>query len=153
MSLQESIKVIVGYNNRMLYEGLDCGIRSKTDDIEFVYGIRNSDKFVNLVADLKLNFNYIIIELELVDDPAISYIQMIRSRFREVPLLILGNLTLSGKLNRLIETGISGFVLKQCNLQDLIYGLRNIRGGSNFFCGAVTRMLMEEIKLKDSNVA
>ena len=114
MSLQESIKVIVGYNNRMLYEGLDCGIRSKTDDIEFVYGIRNSDKFVNLVADLKLNFNYIIIELELVDDPAISYIQMIRSRFREVPLLILGNVTLSGKLNRLIETGISGFVLKQC---------------------------------------
>lgn len=104
---------------------------------EAVDGKDALDKIANLDLDLVLTD----ISMPVIDGHELC--QKLKADYPELKIMALSMINESHQIKRMIETGIDGYVLKNCDKEELKAGILQVMEGENYFSPNVVHKIME----------
>lgn len=149
----DKLRVILADDHQMMREGLRLLVNSQ-DDMEVVGEAENGHAAV--VLSQKLQPNVVVMDISMPEMNGLKATQHLRRMCPNIKMLTLTRHTDDGYLQQLLQSGSSGYVLKQSASEELIRAIRLIAGGHNYLDPAVTEELIGNIfaarQLKGSSV-
>ncbi|HZY79343.1 MAG TPA: response regulator transcription factor [Cyclobacteriaceae bacterium] len=100
------------------------------------------------IDDLNLRLKYPLPDLFIIDYNSIREFNSdnlitIRQQFETLPIIAITSNRDKKTILKLLESGIHGFLFKDCNEQELIRCVEALLRGKRFFCNEVFDILME----------
>lgn len=141
LEMISKIKIFIAYTEKLIYEGLHSLIDTRKE-----YSIVGSDvNGENIIHSLKkVKFDILIIELGFPNKCNLKYVSRIKLSFPEIKILMITSYFKQGIVNKFIDLGIDGYILKKCTSDDLFSSLEKIIDDENYFCSAITQLLLKE---------
>jgi len=143
------IRVVLADDHNIVREGLRLLLET-ADDIEVVGEVENGRLAVEMVK--KLHPDVVVMDLVM---PTLNGMEAARQIAKEAPetkVLILSSYADDDKVQKLVEEGASGYLIKQTASKDLLTGIRETKKGNAFFSPAIARRLMEKMRETFANV-
>lgn len=145
MSLPRT-QIIIGYNNKLISESL-CSLILHKPFYQVNALIPNGPE---LIKQLKYKTaDYILIEEDTPNFTTIEYLQEIREEYPLKKIILIATTCGNGYTSRLMDSGLSAFLLKSCTKEDFYIALAKIGEGKKFFCSIITQLLLKEYKEKE----
>lgn len=142
MPVPEKIKVFLADNNFIVKEGFKAIING-TQDLEFAGEANNSAEMFNTIGSAPPNL--LIIDFGSTDFRVEDIEQMV-SKFPDTKVLAITTYVSQGSMLKAIEAGITGYILKDCDRDEVVEAIYATANGENFFCGKIISSLMNEDK-------
>lgn len=124
------IKVYIVEDHTMVIEGLRVLLQQETD-IEIVGSAGTAadclDYFSRHTADV------LLMDINLPDMNGVELCRLIKERYKQVMILGLSTFSQGIYMNKLMENGASGYLLKNISRQELVDGIRAASSGSVYF--------------------
>lgn len=140
MSFQ-GIDIFIGYDDKLVYEGFSALISTR-DSYNVIGGAANGTE---VLKRLKFKIpEIIIIEVSVPNSKAIDYLNEIHTEYPLSKIMLITALCNNGKVSKILESGITSFILRSCNKEDLFNALAHLVEGKNYYCSSVTNQLMKE---------
>lgn len=88
------------------------------------------------------HFDIILLDINLPDMSGIEFCSQARSRFPGLKILVVTSLAQRHVIDKAVQAGVMGFVLKTSDVRDITEGIRQVMGGNVYF-GLGVKNLME----------
>jgi len=88
----------------------------------------------------------VIVDLRLPGMDGIATITALRKEFGPVPVLVLSSQGTEQDIDRAIQAGAAGYLLKEMPVQCMVDGIRAVRAGGRYFPPEIVRRLAERDK-------
>lgn len=88
------------------------------------------------------HFDIVLLDINLPDMSGIEFCNQARSRFPELKVLVVTSLAQRHVIDKAIQSGVMGFVLKTSDIRDITEGIRQVMAGNVYF-GLGVKNLME----------
>lgn len=137
-------RVFIADNNFIVKEGFKSIING-TDDLEFAGEASNSSDLEETLKDTHpdlLIIDYGSTEFR-VDD-----IEKSMKLLPDLHILAITTYMSQGNMLKAIDAGITGYILKDCDRDEVVDAIYSTSKGENFFCGKIISSLMNEDKNK-----
>jgi two-component system nitrate/nitrite response regulator NarL len=147
---KEKIKIFIVDDHQLVIDGL-CSLLMNESDFEIV---GTTDKPGQLMAMMERK--QVDILLTDVQMPEISGIELSRMVMKKHPgtyILALSMYGDIGVIRQMIDSGISGYILKNTGKNELLEALNKISKGQNYFSPEITRELMQAVKTQGEKKA
>ena len=79
----------------------------------------------------------VLLDVGLPDGNGIELCPEIKKHYPQVKILILTSYSEFFTINRALEAGVDGYVLKSCMSDEVLEGIRTVVSGKRFLCGEV----------------
>ena len=120
------LDILIGYDDKLIYEGLASLLSSKSS-YNVMCGVRNGE---DLFKRIKINEpKIIIIELGVPNKIAVEYLKNLHSEYPFIQLMLISSICNNGNISSVMESGISSFLLKNCNKEDLFNAIDHLEDG------------------------
>jgi len=132
-------KISIGYTTRLFSDGLEAIIEQFEDfTVEFTSPIGNElfNRLTNNSFELIL-----ILQVNCPSSRDIGHIKHVIESYPLVKILLLSLLPRTNIGIELIESGISGYLLKSCTKEDLSSALNKITDNKPYICSDITQNL------------
>ena len=127
--MNESIRVFIADDNRLLREGLASMIE-EIDDMTIVgmasTGIQALDQIKQIVPDVAL------VDIGMPDKDGLDVTMALHKDLPTVKVIILGMPDLTEEIMTCIEAGAEGYVLKESSFDYLVESIRSVQQGESF---------------------
>jgi len=122
------------------------GMRSVVLDTPHIKVIAETDCYEKL-AEVIFTYqpNICIIGINQHTEKPAELTKELLEHFPETRLLIVDTLEKSSEVIGLLQTGVQGYILKQCDRDEIIQAIETIHAGRNFYCSNVIRFNNERI--------
>jgi len=140
--MNESIRVFIADDNRLLREGLVAMLGEQKDII--VIGTAPSGNEA-LEQIKKLRPEIALIDIGMPDKDGIEVTQALHQDASNVKVIILGMIDLSDEIMACIEAGAAGYVLKEASFDYLVETIRSVHRGESFCSPQMTASLFSRI--------
>jgi len=138
-----SIRILLVDDHQMMLEGLRLMIQ-REKDLEVV-GVATNGKAA-IENSLKLSPNLIIMDIQLKELDGIDISQRILSQSPQVKIVILSALADTDLVNRAMQAGIHGYLLKASAMEDLTRTIRCVMAGNTYLCPEATNALVHNYR-------
>jgi len=132
-------KVSIGYSSMLFSNGLEA-IINEFDDFTVHTSVPVGDKLRTTLGN-NGSPDFLILEMDYPKDRDLSYIKLLSETFGSVKILLLSHLSNRLMTGNLLESGISGYLLKSCSQQDLLSALTKMSEDKPYFCSDITKTL------------
>ncbi|UCD09648.1 MAG: response regulator transcription factor [Dehalococcoidales bacterium] len=143
------IKVLLVDDDHLFLELLENTLCKDYDDFRILGKLNLSADIVNGVNELKPDV--MIIGIRKINDRSIEYIESIHEKYPAVKMIALSLLEDGTNLLRLINAGISAYLLKSCSILELIESVLSVASGIQVLTPSMTGKLMEEFRRQSHN--
>jgi DNA-binding NarL/FixJ family response regulator len=138
------LKVYIVEDHAVVVEGLRSLLQNEQDVT--VVGTCNTGAdclsyFENHTADV------VLLDISLPDMSGVDLCQQIKARHKQIMILALSTFNQGIYMNRMMENGASGYLLKNVTRQELIEGIRTVSLGGVYFsfeAGKIYKSTLEE---------
>ncbi len=79
------------------------------------------------------HFDIILLDINLPDMSGIEFCSQARSRFPELKILVVTSLAQRHVIDKAIQSGVMGFVLKTSDVRDITEGIMQVMDGKTYF--------------------
>jgi DNA-binding NarL/FixJ family response regulator len=139
------IRVYIVEDHNVVVEGLRVLLQNETD-ISIVGSAGTAgdclEFFANHTADV------LLMDINLPDMSGVDLCQLIKSRYKTVMVLGLSTFNQGIYMNKIMENGASGYLLKNITRQELIDGIKTANSGGVYFsfeAGKIYKNTIEKI--------
>jgi DNA-binding NarL/FixJ family response regulator len=101
-------------------------------------GVREARATIGIAAP-----DVVIVDLSLRDSDGLELIKDIRSKYRDLPVLVLSMHDESIYAERLLSAGANGYIMKQAAADQLLVALRRVLGGGIYVSESVGASMIE----------
>lgn len=143
------IKVLLIDDDRLFLELLEHTLNKDYDDFEIVGKLGLGPTIVNGVDILK--FDVIIVGIRPNNDHNIEYIETLHDENPDGKIIVLSASEDSSNLPRLINAGISAYLLRSCSILELVESIRSVVNGVQVLTPSMIGKLMEAFRRQSSN--
>jgi DNA-binding NarL/FixJ family response regulator len=143
MTTSTPIKLLIVDDHDIVREGLSS-ILSQEPDIEVVG--EASDGASGLLAIARLKPSVVLLDMRMPGADGIEVCREITSRFPDVRVIILTAFLDSDTINRCIQAGAKGYVIKDVERTDLKRSIRDVAQGEAFLDRKVHTVVVERLK-------
>lgn len=144
MGTPAKIKVLLADNNFIVKEGFKAIING-AEDLEYAGEASNSVELSELLEDITP-------DLLIIDFGSTEFrVEDIKKAITKRPdtkVLAITTYVSQGSMLKAIESGITGYILKDCDRDEVVEAIYSTSKGENFFCGKIISSLMNEDKNK-----
>lgn len=144
MSAPGKINVLLADNNFIVKEGFKAIING-TEDLEFAGEASSSVELFELLEEVTP-------DLLIIDFGSTEFrVEDIKKALDKKPntkVLAITTYVSQGSMLKAIESGITGYILKDCDRDEVVDAIYSTAKGENFFCGKIISSLMNEDKNK-----
>ena len=138
------LKVYIVEDHAVVVEGLRSLLQNEQDVTVVGTCSTGADclsYFENHTADV------VLMDISLPDMNGVDLCQQIKARHRQIMILALSTFNQGIYMNRMMENGASGYLLKNVTRQELIEGIRTVSMGGVYFsfeAGKIYKSTLEE---------
>src|ERR1700751_4559316 len=143
MSLNNMIRILVADNSVLVREGLKSLLRDMP-----VFSIEEVAENAGLLNAIKKYKPQV-----LVIDPqsfgiTTKQITDLKKQFENLNILAITNMLPKEEISSFLNSGVTGYLLKDCDKQEICEAIENTRSGNRFLCGKIVDVLMSEAEIK-----
>jgi DNA-binding NarL/FixJ family response regulator len=122
----KKIRILVIEDNRVLRDGLITLLNGQSD-MRVVAAIGSGNKVLKTVSKLKPHIE--LLDLGLLSDKHRRVLEAVKNHFPEVKVIGMGLLPTQADIIESVEAGVSGFILKDATVKELIETIRSVVKG------------------------
>ncbi len=134
-------RILVGDAHTLTREGIKS-ILSKQCGLEIISEALNSAELLEKIQHNKPDL--IIIDFHIPGHFRIEDIELIRRNFPEICILVISTNQLKQDILRVLDADVSGYLLKECDEEEITSAVKAILRGEKFFCGRVMDSILEK---------
>ena len=148
--MNESIRVFIADDNRLLREGL-VSMLEEQEDIAVIGTAPSGQEALEQIRNLRPEVA--LIDIGMPDKDGIEVTQALHRDAPEVKVIILGMIDLTDEIMACIEAGAAGYVLKEASFDYLVETIRSVHRGESFCSPQMTASLFTRIaELASENI-
>jgi DNA-binding NarL/FixJ family response regulator len=134
------ITVAVIEDNRLVREGITA-LLNQLPDLRVVAGADTAD--TTLLA--KVDPQIVLLDLGLRNGDALRIAEKVRSEFPASKIIVMDLLPLHEDIVEFVHVGVSGFIMKDATLDDLVRTIRSVAEGAQVLPPQMTSSLFSQI--------
>jgi DNA-binding NarL/FixJ family response regulator len=138
-----SVRILVTDDHPVVRAGLS-GMLSGEPDFEVVGEAQNGKEAVTFVGEL--NPDVVLMDLRMPEMDGVTAIQHIKSNYPDVHILVLTTYESDADILRAIETGATGYLLKDTPREELFGAIRMVAQGQSPLAPGVAARLMQRVR-------
>ncbi|MBK8352220.1 MAG: response regulator transcription factor [Saprospirales bacterium] len=140
------IRIVLVDDHQMLIDGLKA-ILSTFENIEIVKTYTNGNQLLNEFESLKIDLILTDISMPQIDGYELTkQIKKIKADTKVIAVSMSGDIA---NINRMLDAGISGYVLKNAGNAELLEAIEKVASGKMHFSDDVTEEMVKSSKEKD----
>jgi len=141
-----SISILISDDHPVVRAGLR-GMLSGEPDFEVVGEAENGKEAVGLTGELKPDV--VLMDLRMPEMDGVAAIERIRAEHPKVQILVLTTYESDADILRAIETGATGYLLKDTPREELFGAIRTVAEGKSPLAPGVATRLMQRMRDTD----
>jgi len=133
-------KILVSDAHALTREGIKS-VLSRIDSVELVFECtqgKDLQKSVQVYTP-----DLVILDYDIPGHFSMSDLELLRKKFPELKVLIISTNKIKQDISRALGLGISGYLLKECDEDEIIAAIKAICLGEKFFCGKVMDTVLD----------
>jgi DNA-binding NarL/FixJ family response regulator len=140
MKPQSSIKVALVDDHQIVVDGL-ASLLAQEDDIEVIATAFTGKQ---LLSSLKKEQPHVVLaDINLPDLDGIALSRKIKNHYPEIQILALTMHKVRKFVYKMVEIGVSGFILKNADNKELVNAIRTIASGNQYYGSEVKDLFFE----------
>lgn len=132
-------RIAIADDHQIVLDGLKALIREYAD-FELIADANNGQEMVKLVNTLKLDLVLMDIDMPIMN--GIQATQEIKKTHPDIKILILSMHNEKGVIQKVMEAGADGYILKNSDHKELLDAVRKVASGQKYFSSDVTMTLL-----------
>lgn len=133
-------QVLIGYTSRLFSHGLEA-ILEHFENFSLFGSALVGERLTSALGANGMP-DFLILETDTPRERDLSYIGFLAERFPSVKILLISQLAHRQMTAKLLESGISGYLLKSCTSKDLLTALLKMSEEKPYFCSDITKTLL-----------
>jgi DNA-binding NarL/FixJ family response regulator len=146
-----SIDILIVDDHQMIREGIRASL-ADTSDIRIVDEAASGEEALEKLASHP-SVAVVVMDISLgdgQDSAAIS--QKLLERFPHIQILVLTMHDEEAHITTMLQSGASGYLLKDTGMDELVTAIRTVSSGDTYFCKRVANTMMEKFMQKKKSV-
>jgi DNA-binding NarL/FixJ family response regulator len=143
-----SIKTLIVDDHQIVLYGIRS-LLGEVTDIEIVGEALDGQSAVELTPQLKPDV--ILMDLSLPGMNGVDATSRILEQSPSIKVLVLSMYSDRFTLNRVLNAGVSGFVLKNCTADELVDAVRTVFNGGTYFSTEINNIIEVEDRFRARN--
>lgn len=141
-----TIRVLLADDHRIITDGLK-GLLATVPDIDCIGTAENGAEAIHAVEHLAVDVVLMDIDMPVLDGLAAT--ERIKAKWPHVKVIILSMHDEAAMVQRMMELGANGYLVKNCGRDELLLAIRDVQAGRKHFSSA----LMESLLSKRQEIA
>jgi DNA-binding NarL/FixJ family response regulator len=137
----DGVPVILIEDNRLLLDGLTTLLSAQ--GLKVVASARNGTDALRQVARLRPHL--VLIDATLGDRDCVHLVEALKRVFPEMKVIVMHLLPTHSDLVAFVRAGVSGFIMKDANIADIVSTIRAVADGESVLPAPVTGTLFSHI--------
>jgi DNA-binding NarL/FixJ family response regulator len=138
----KKIKLLLIEDNRLLREGLTVMLK-KQPDMDVIGTIGNGENISNIIEKHKPEI--LLLDLGLRSRSSLNLVKQIRKKFQTTKIIVMDLIPLQADVFEFVQAGVSGFILKDANVNDFLKTIRSVAEGFKVLPPNLTGSLFSQI--------
>lgn len=138
-----SIKVFIVDDHRLVREGF-IAIINDFSEFELVGEASNGDMALKQITLLDPKPDVVLMDINMPQMNGIECTKKLSKQFPEIKILALTMMNQSTHIKSMLRSGASGYILKDCNQNELKKAIISVHQGDTYFSQSVSQQVMKE---------
>jgi DNA-binding NarL/FixJ family response regulator len=138
----KKISIILIEDNRLLREGINVMLQKETD-IYVIAAFGGDDFTIISISELKPHL--VLLDLGLANQNSFELVASLNDKCPDVKIVVMDLVPIQEDILRFVEAGVSGFILKDATLAELLKTIRSVAGGEKILPPMLTGSLFSQI--------
>jgi len=148
--MSETTRIAIADDHQLVLDGLKAML-GQVDGFEVVGEANNGSDLVRIVENIKVDVALTDIDMPVMN--GIEAIKEIRRTDREIKLLALTMHNEKALVQKVIEAGANGYLLKNADRDEFIEAIKKVIEGQQYFSSEVTMTLLNKGTSGSSNIS
>ena len=136
------INLLIIEDNRLLREGIKAMIDIQPDfKVETAPG--NGENVLKIISAQRPDV--LLMDLGLPEHNTVEFVISLKARFPEIKIIMMGLVPIQEEVLQFIESGVSGFILKDATIENLLETIRSVAHGEKVLPSTLTKSLFSVI--------
>lgn len=149
MSTQTQMKIVIADNHDLIIDGLARMIGDRNIS-QTIYKAHNGREALDLA--ITHTPDLIISDYKMEEFNGLELLIRVRQEALKAKFLVISMVNEAAIVEKLIEHGVDGFMNKESPVDEMIYGISEIRKGKKYFCRITQEALKEARKSNQSEI-
>src|SRR5664279_2234548 len=138
----KKISILVIEDNRLLRDGI-AAILKKQPDMHVVATVGNGENILVMMDKFKPNI--VLLDLGLRNQNSLQIVKLTKQDFPETKIIVMDLIPLQADVFEFVQTGVSGFILKDASIADFLKTIRSVYQGLHILPPNLTGSLFSQI--------
>jgi two-component system response regulator NreC len=135
------INLVLADDHHLIIDGISKLLEDETE-INIVGCCCNGSEVLEILP--KINVDVLMLDLDMPVMNGLQCAEKVKKQYPEVKIAILTMHEEKALIQRFIEFGVNGYFLKTIQKNELVYAIKTIAGGGDYFPPDVTKALMQK---------
>jgi len=135
------INLILADDHHLIIDGI-CKLLEKETDINIVACCSNGKEVLELLP--KMEADILLLDLDMPIMNGLQCAEIVREKYSDIKIAILTMHKEKALIHRFIEFGVNGYLLKTIKKDELLFAIRKIANGGDYFHSEVTMALTKK---------
>ena len=141
----KKISILVIEDNRLLRDGITSIIREQSD-LKVTAALGDCVKALQSIRESEPNI--VLLDLGLRNQSSMQLVKVIKKEFEKVKVIVMDLVPSQEDVLMFIQAGVSGFILKDANVEDFLRTIRSVAAGTKVLPPFLTETLFSQIVIK-----
>lgn len=139
------IKIAISDDHKVITQSLDAMLKQSGDIEVIAHAATNAE--CDAMLEQNNNIDVLLLDVGMPDGNSLDYVETWKDRFPDVRILVLSTHDEAAVINRALACGADGYVLKTCDIEELLEGIRTVMKGEQYICEEVVGILQAHPQL------
>ncbi|MGZ3865464.1 MAG: response regulator transcription factor [Bacteroidia bacterium] len=136
-------RILVADNSVLVREGLKSLLRDMP-----AFTIEEVSENNSLISAIKKHKPHVLVIDPFSFDISTEQITALKKQFTNLNILAITNMLPKQEIASFLDSGVTGYLLKDCDKEEICEAIENTNNGTRFLCGKIVDVMMSEAEVK-----
>lgn len=126
------IKIALVEDQRLFRDGLHALLKD-VEDFEIMGVMENGKIFLDKLATYPVKPDVVLLDLNMPELNGVEVSKVLQRKYPEIKIIILTVYDQERFINKMIEAGAAGYLVKNCDLEEVIHSIRTVHKSEFYF--------------------
>ncbi|MFN3444879.1 MAG: response regulator [Bacteroidia bacterium] len=146
METNEKVNVIIADDHVIFKDGLKSSLK-KIPFVGQVHQCNNGQDVINILEKVKADLVFMDVEMPVMN--GIETVKWIKSNMPHIAVIMLTMFNNQRYIMQLYDMGVTGYLLKNTNINELQKAIAMVKQGDNYYCQEVQEVIFKNLLRRD----